>query len=215
MPNNPGRLMNQSRTGLLATVVLHAAALGTLLAYEPTRSALAAAAPIMVDWIAAPKTEPVIAPPEPPKPKPVHHRPKPVGTPKIVAAPLESPSPSPAVVPAPPPPPPPQQIAAVQAPAPEPVVVPPVFNAAYLQNPAPAYPALSRRLHEEGRVVLRVLVNTTGAADQVQLQTSSGFARLDESARTAITRWKFVPAKRGAQPIADWVLIPVNFRLNG
>jgi protein TonB len=207
--------MKQSRAGLIATVALHATALGALLAYEPTRSALAAAAPIMVDWIAAPKAEPVVSPPEPPKPRVVHHRPKPVEAPKVIAAPVESPSASPVVVPAPPPPP-PQQVASIPAPAPEPVVVaPPVFNAAYLQNPAPAYPSLSRKLREQGRVILRVLVSANGVADQVELQTSSGYPRLDESARTTISRWKFVPAKRGAEPIAGWVLIPINFNLSG
>ena len=203
-----------SSAGLLVTFALHAGALGALLAYEPARSALAAAAPIMVDWIAAPRPEPVIEPPKPPRPKPVqHHRPQPVEKPKIVAAPVESPSPSPIVVPAPPPPPP---APVALAPAPEPVVVaPPVFNAAYLQNPAPAYPVLSRKLGEQGRVILRVLVTQKGTADQVQLQTSSGYARLDESARETIARWKFVPAKRGRESVADWVLIPINFRLNG
>lgn len=206
-----------SSAGFVATVALHAAVLGALLAYQPTRSALAAAAPIMVDWIAAPKPEPVVAPPEPPKPRVVHHRPKPVETPKVIAAPAESPSPSPAIVPAPPPP--PQQMAAIPtpapAPAPEPVVVEPIFNAAYLQNPAPAYPSLSRKLHEEGRVVLRVLVSARGAADQVELQASSGYPRLDESARSTIRGWRFVPAKRGSEPVAGWVLIPINFNLSG
>jgi protein TonB len=206
--------MKQSRAGLVATVALHAAALGALLSYEPARSALAEAGPILVDWIAAPKPEPVVEPPKPPKPKPVHHRPRPVEKPKIIAAPVESPSPSPIVVPAPPPPP-PEPIAL--APTPEPVVVvaPPVFNAAYLQNPAPPSPSLSRKLGEQGRVILRVLVNPNGSADKVQLQTSSGYARLDESARETIARWKFVPAKRGSESVADWVLIPINFRLNG
>jgi protein TonB len=202
-----------SSAGLAAAVAFHAAALAALLSYEPARSALAAAAPIMVDWIAAPKAEPVIQPPEPAKPRPVQHRPRPIEKPKIIAAPAESPSPSPILVPAPPPPP-PEPIAL--APAPEPVVAaPPVFDAAYLQNPAPAYPTLSRKLGEQGRVILRVLVNPKGTADQVQLQTSSGYARLDESARETIARWKFVPAKRGSEPVADWVLIPINFRLNG
>jgi len=201
-----------SSAGLLVTVALHAGALGALLAYEPARSALASAAPIMVDWIAAPKPEPVIEPPKPPRPKPVQHRPRPVEKPKI-AAPAESPSPSPIAAP-PPPPPPPEPVAL--APAPQPVVAaPPVFDAAYLQNPAPAYPSLSRKLGEQGRVILRVLVNPKGAAEQVQLQTSSGYARLDESARETIARWKFVPAKRGSEPVSAWVLIPISFRLEG
>src|SRR5262249_28760938 len=118
----------------------------------------------------------------------------------------------PIVVPAPPPPP-PEPVAL--APAPQPVVVaPPVFDAAYLQNPAPAYPTLSRKLREQGRVILRVLVNPNGTADQVQLQTSSGYARLDESARETVARWKFVPAKRGSETVSDWVRIPINFKLD-
>lgn len=203
---------SRSPAGVLATVALHAALLGALLSYQPARSALLAAAPIMVDWIAAPRAEPVVRPPEPPKPKPVHRRPRPIETPKIVAAPVETASPI--VAPASPPPP-SERVALAPAPAAAPAVVaPPVFNADYLQNPAPAYPALSRRLGEQGRVVLRVLVNPNGSAGEVQLRTSSGSARLDESARATVSHWRFVPAKRGNEPFAEWVLIPISFKLD-
>lgn len=92
-------------------------------------------------------------------------------------------------------------------------VTAPAFDAAYLENPAPPYPAMARRLHEQGRVILRVLVNPRGAADEVQLRTSSGHARLDEAALETVRRWKFVPAKRGTEPVAAWVLVPVSFNL--
>ncbi|MGH8739945.1 MAG: energy transducer TonB, partial [Burkholderiales bacterium] len=78
-----------------------------------------------------------------------------------------------------------------------------------------AYPARSRRIGEQGRVILRVLVSPRGLADEVQVRTSSGHARLDEAARTTVSRWRFVPANRGSQPVAAWVLIPVSFRLEG
>jgi protein TonB len=91
----------------------------------------------------------------------------------------------------------------------------PIFNADYLDNPAPAYPSLARRSGEQGRVMLRVLVNAAGRADEAQVRTSSGSARLDESARATVLRWKFVPAKRGDEPVAAWVLIPITFRLEG
>lgn len=90
----------------------------------------------------------------------------------------------------------------------------PVYDAAYLNNPAPAYPAPSRRLREQGQVVLRVLVNSEGRAEQVEVRNGSGFARLDDSAREAVTRWRFVPARRGEQPVPAWVLVPLTFRLN-
>jgi protein TonB len=102
------------------------------------------------------------------------------------------------------------------APAPEPApapVIPPSFNAAYLNNPAPAYPSISRSMGEEGRVVLRVFVNERGQPEQVQVRTSSGFSRLDETARDTVRQWKFVPAKRGDTAIGAWVLVPISFSL--
>jgi protein TonB len=110
----------------------------------------------------------------------------------------------------------------VARPAPEPSppgpiaplpIVPPNFNAAYLDNPAPVYPPLSRRSGEQGRVVLRVLVTPNGAAEAVELRTSSGSARLDQAAVETVKRWRFVAARQGDQTIAAWVLVPITFSL--
>jgi len=87
------------------------------------------------------------------------------------------------------------------------------FDANYLKNPAPAYPAMSRRLGEEGRVVLRVFVDIDGRPEQVELKNSSGFPRLDQAAEDAVRRWKFVPAKRGEEAVATWVAVPIVFNL--
>lgn len=95
---------------------------------------------------------------------------------------------------------------------PEPVSAP-RFDAGYLHNPAPAYPLQSRRLNEEGRVLLRVLVSAQGIALSVQLNQSSGHARLDEAALEAVRQWRFVPAKRGAEAVECWVLVPILFGL--
>jgi len=106
---------------------------------------------------------------------------------------------------------------ASRAPATEaaaPKLVAPRFDAAYLSNPPPAYPPLSRRLGEEGKVVLRVFVEPDGQPSQVEMRTSSGHARLDEAALGAVRRWRFVPARRGESPVAAWVLVPLNFTLN-
>ncbi len=87
------------------------------------------------------------------------------------------------------------------------------FDADYLHNPPPTYPPLSRRLGEEGKVVLRVQVSAAGVAGQVEIKTSSGSARLDEAAQRTVRHWKFVPAKRGGTPVESWVLVPIHFRL--
>jgi len=93
-------------------------------------------------------------------------------------------------------------------------VLPPRFDADYLDNPRPSYPALSRRLGEEGKVLLRVWVGVDGRAREVQVKEGSGFARLDLAARDAVGRWRFVPARRGGEAIDGWVLVPISFALN-
>lgn len=99
------------------------------------------------------------------------------------------------------------------APRAEQTVTPPVFNAAYLRNPPPRYPPAARRNSEEGTVVLRVLVTTDGTASRTELDRSSGSTSLDSAALEAVRNWRFVPARRGAQNIEDWVRVPVVFRL--
>ena len=91
---------------------------------------------------------------------------------------------------------------------------PPRFDAVYLNNPRPAYPALSRRLGEQGRVLLRVLVSGEGRAREVQVKEGSGFVRLDQAARAAVAGWRFVPARQGGDPVEAWVLVPISFSLD-
>jgi protein TonB len=92
-------------------------------------------------------------------------------------------------------------------------LTPPIFNAAYLENPSPAYPSASRRFGETGHVLLRVFVSAVGRAERIELKTSSGFDRLDDAARMAVTRWRFIPARRGEEAIAAWVLVPISFAM--
>ena len=87
------------------------------------------------------------------------------------------------------------------------------FDADYLKNPAPPYPPQSRRIGEEGKVILRVFVTTDGGAQQVEIKTSSGSDRLDESAQRTVRRWKFIPARRGGITVESWVLVPIVFKL--
>lgn len=68
-------------------------------------------------------------------------------------------------------------------------------------NPRPQYPSMARRLGQEGTVVLEVIVSTEGSAKSVRIQESSGHDLLDQAAMQAISKWKFVPAKRGETPI--------------
>ena len=89
----------------------------------------------------------------------------------------------------------------------------PRFDADYLDNPPPAYPRLSRELHEQGIVTLNVRVTPLGLPAEIQLRTSSQCPRLDQAAIAAVSRWRFVPARRGDQAIEAWVVVPLSFSL--
>ena len=93
-------------------------------------------------------------------------------------------------------------------------ISPPRFDVAYLHNPRPSYPPLSRRLGEEGKVQLRVRVSPDGQPAAVDLEKSSNFERLDEAARAVVARWRFVPARRGDEAIEATVIVPIVFRLD-
>lgn len=88
------------------------------------------------------------------------------------------------------------------------------FDAAYLNNPKPAYPPAARRRGDTGTVYLRVQVREDGSAAQVILKASSGFSSLDQAALDAVARWKFIPARQGDTPVMSWVVVPVGFSLN-
>lgn len=102
---------------------------------------------------------------------------------------------------------------AAAPPAPPPKIELPSASAAYLNNPPPAYPALSRRLGEQGRVVLRVRIEPEGTASAAEIRTSSGYERLDKAALEAVLRWRYVPGKRDGVPEAMWFLVPIQFVL--
>ena len=205
--------------GLAVTLLVHVAILLFLLTYEPARTALSAIAPLMVELIKPVLPAPPTPKPEPkielPKPLPVKKvQPRPEPEPTILVAQTAAPAAVPIAVQAPPPE--PKPAPPVEArPAPPAPVIPPNFNAGYLHNPAPVYPPLSRRMGEEGRVLIRVFVEADGAPQKVELRTGSGSERLDQSALDAVRRWKFVPAKQGDKAIAAWVVVPVVFSLKG
>jgi protein TonB len=208
--------------GIAVAVAMHIAVIFLLLRYEPARTALTHAVPLMVSLITPETPKPEVVLPTPLPVKQISQKPR-IGPPQpVLAAAPEAPS-TVSVPPAPPAappapiesaPPPTAALPAVQTVAPAPVV-PPVFNANYLNNPAPAYPALPRRQGHQGKVVLRVFVSSAGAADQVQIRNSSGYDLLDQAALNAVRRWRFVPARQGDQPIAAWVLVPITFTLEG
>jgi len=83
----------------------------------------------------------------------------------------------------------------------------------YAENPKPIYPQEARKKGFEGEVILRVEVLSNGRIGQVELKKSSGYELLDRSALATIKQWRFIPAKKGENPISLWVNIPIKFQL--
>lgn len=100
-------------------------------------------------------------------------------------------------------------------PAPDQTDRQPSVDASFKGNRVPDYPLMSRRLGEQGVVVLRVLISTEGRAVEVRLIRSSGSDRLDRSAMDAIREWRFIPATRGGRPEPAWYEWRWEFRLSG
>ena len=92
-------------------------------------------------------------------------------------------------------------------------LTPPSQWANYLNNPPPPYPALSKRLGEQGRVVVRVYIDEQGMPKEAHLEVKSGYSRLDTAALEAVMSWRYVPAKRAGVPLAMWFNVPVTFDL--
>jgi protein TonB len=154
-------------------------------------------------------TPPKVEPPKAPPPSPP--RKAPVAPPPIMtAAPSAVAAPSFAVAPLPEP----RPVEVRPAPPAPPAIVAARFDADYLQNPKPVYPTMSRRQGEEGKVVLRVRVSAQGTSLSVEIKQSSGYARLDEAARAAVEKWRFVPARQGTEAVESSVLVPLNFTLD-
>jgi protein TonB len=91
----------------------------------------------------------------------------------------------------------------------------PNLNADYLNNPAPPYPEEARERGEQGKVLVRALINADGTVAQLAMKRSSGFTNLDQSALETVKKWRFVPARRGAAAVSAWVVVPISFSLEG
>lgn len=217
-PHSSDGLRAGSSINLLGAAAAHGAALALLLWVVPAKQIAEFIQPLAVRLI---ELQPTSLPP-PPKAQPLPKVKAPAIQPRLLAVAAPTPAtPDAAVlftVPPQPATPAPTEMAVTPAPtfvaAPAPITAA-RFDAAYLKNPPPVYPTLSRRLGEAGKVVVRVHVDASGRATELLIKTSSRFSRLDDAAREAIRQWRFEPARQGDVPTDAWVLVPIIFNLEG
>lgn len=221
-------------------VALHVLAIFALLQLEPVRQVVGTSLPVFVDLIVPPAPEPAkVAPPPPPaqpaaappvrrsfiarKPRPVPEEPPFVAPPQPpVPARVVEPEAAPARV-EPLPTPPATETASRQEPAaatpPPPAPAPrgprdvSIRAVEYLALPVLHYPLASRRLQEEGRVHVRVLVDAAGLPREMLVVRSSGYPRLDEAALATVRATRFKPYTENGVALPFWVVMPLIFEL--
>jgi protein TonB len=206
--------------GLLVVLALHGALLYAAMSYKlipPPQEAVT----LFVNLINPPPPKKEEPPPEPPKPPPkkvelVKERPieRPQPAPVLVAeAPVtsvtESVAPPPPIIVAPP-----EPVAEAPARVAQPVMMSSELSLACPQRTPPDYPAISRRLGEQGQVKLKVELDETGRITSASVAESSGFKRLDAAGLAAVKNWRCNAATRDGKAVRAVALQPFDFILN-
>jgi len=209
--------------GLLLVLALHGALLYVAMSYKlipPPQEAVT----LFVSMINPPPKKVEPPPPEPQKPPPkkvelVKEQPiiRPQPAPVLVAeAPVTSMT-EPVAPPLPPQPiieTPPVPVIDEPAKPAQPLVMSSELSLACPDRNPPNYPAISRRLGEQGQVKLKVELDETGRVTSARVAESSGYKRLDDAGLAAVKSWRCNPAIRDGKPVRAIALQPLDFILN-
>jgi protein TonB len=195
-PRRSARTRFGGRAGFVAaTIAVHVFAAAAFLSVQYGRSELVEPKPIVASLIETPATDE--QPPE--------------YTPPVLNVTYALPSPqdlsfeSEAISSVP------TTTATISEPAPQVVAPPMIDSVEYLRAAPPVYPKESQRRREHGTVVLRVLVDAFGRPAQIQVERSSGYARLDSAGREAVEKFLFRPHEVNGIAQPAQVLIPIEF----
>jgi protein TonB len=201
--HDPQQTMKREQLiGLSFVVALHGAGLYALWSYRilPT--------PVEAFVMVSNLIDPPPQPPKPPQPKPP--KPQPIEPPQPQQLVAEAPVLLPDEPVAPPPPPEP----VIEAP-PQPVVLASELSVNCPERSPPDYPALSMRMNEQGKVVLRVELGEDGRVAEAEVKTSSGHRRLDDAALNTVRTWHCKPLVRNGAAVRAVALQPFDFILEG
>ncbi|HUX25647.1 MAG TPA: TonB family protein [Burkholderiales bacterium] len=93
-----------------------------------------------------------------------------------------------------------------------PVRTPPVVDAKACEKPE--YPPASLQAQETGIVLVAFLIDVNGAVIKSKVARSSGYRRLDEAARRALSLCKFKPAMVDGKPVRAWAKLEYQWKLD-
>lgn len=106
------------------------------------------------------------------------------------------------------------RVASVPMPQPKVAVPLPILPPSISYRLLPQYPMSALEQGLQGTAILSIYIGSSGAAEMVNVKSSSGVAELDNSAVSAVSKWKFSPASRGGAAVASWFELPVRFEIN-
>jgi protein TonB len=78
----------------------------------------------------------------------------------------------------------------------------------------PDYPVKARRLDLQGRVIVRLVVDTAGNPQVCAIQEATPPGYFDDAALDAARRTRFIPGKRQGRAVNTVVLLPFTFSLH-
>ncbi len=87
-----------------------------------------------------------------------------------------------------------------------------VTNPIPVNRPEPQYSEEARKAKWGGTVLLSLVVDETGHTREIKVLKPLGLG-LDEKAIEAVSKWTFIPGKKGGKPVAVAAQIEVTFRL--
>ncbi|QGP77705.1 energy transducer TonB [Sphingobium sp. CAP-1] len=199
---------------IAAILLIHAVAIGALIQVRNHVQRMEAAKLTVVNLTPPPPPPAAQTPPPPPSTPQVVAPPPIVQTP-APPVPVQT-SPEPVVVQSPVP-------VTVVAPSPSPTPAAPMAAPSIVQagdlgtqmvaGKPPRYPIESRRKHEQGTVVLTLILGLDGAVESLSVTQSSGSSRLDNAARDAVKGWRWRPTIRGGQPVRVRGVVEIPFVL--
>jgi protein TonB len=150
-------------------------------------------------------------PPKEPPPPPPDFKPPPVQPPPSLDLPVVRGPPIPTAIALPKAEPP----KAVEKAAPPPITQARIAKGSNLGEACSSYyPSASRRLSEEGSVVLLIYIAPNGRVSETKVETSSGIQRLDEAAEKCVkAQGKFEPSHVGNEAVGSWQRMKWTWRL--
>ncbi|WP_298399843.1 energy transducer TonB [Sphingobium sp.] len=217
MPAVAERYRARSRPNLpaiIAIVAIHALVIGALIQVRNHVQRMEATKLTVVNLTRPPPPPAAETPPPPPSqpqvvaPPPIVQTPAPPVPVQTTPDPVPVPSPVPVAVVAPSPSP-----APAAPPAPPSIVQGGDLGTQMVAGKPPRYPVESRRKHEQGTVVLTLILGLDGAVETVSVSQSSGSSRLDNAARDAVKGWRWKPTIRGGQPVRVKGVVEIPFVL--